>query len=376
MIISEAIRTKYDGFTRGQTAAINYFEFLASTNGVDISEYDAHKFLDQIDSQQKRDINKFFFNKFLNNQPTIEENPEDEVKKLADSYSEFAESKRRGETEYLKNRLTSLKGMITRHYNQAHDYLKEFHAHKIRLDILEDRKQDWFRIELEKVFKDKFWQYLGRDHNHIEFVTRGHVVLKDPAANFTVNMGKYKCRLRLDGFYCTIHSYKDNLHFSSEGLIHPYAHDGEEMCYGSGQDQASKFAKEGQIYNLFTLTKNTLTYYNPASNPYATLTQFKKHLDSIGSRDDQCTEWDECEDCGDRTPSDTMTDGRCEGCYIENYFYCDSCDEHYRNDDFGAKHDGALYCAHCDKEYEEEKQREEKEREQTTSEAASNESFY
>jgi hypothetical protein len=364
MNFKEVINNKYSGYSRGQIAAINYYEYLASTNGVDISDQAVETFLDSIKSQQKRDINAYFFKTSDASKPTPEMSKK-EVSELADNYKEFADSKRKEQVDTLKQKMTNAKGMITRRQNEIATYLKEYHEHKTKLDVFEGRKADWFRVEIEKIIKDPFWKFHGKGDKWIDFTTRTNIVLQEAAAKYTLNFGKYRIRLHIDGLYCTVHTHENNLIYG-EDTIHPYCQIDNEMCYGGeGAAQAYKFSQNGELYKLFTLIKNTLTYYNPSSSPYTTLHDFKRYLEEFKTRDKQpdASSRFTCCSCGERYHEDDRAqEDWCQSCWDEEHFYCEPCDEYYHNDDFGDGPDGVTLCRSCLKEHEAEKEREEKEK--------------
>lgn len=319
---SEVINNKYEGLTRGQTQAVNYFEYLAATAGININSESVEDFLDKIKTQKKTDINQYFFKKYDGKKEPVDTMTT--VNDISKSFKEFSDAKRKEDIDRLKAQLTNYRSSITKRNHETQRLMGEYSEIRTKYDILTDRKQDWFKIEIEKILGDPFWEYHGKGDDYIDFVTRGSIVLKEPAANFTINFGRFRFRLGLPSFYLRGHKHELNLIYDPESdgssIIHPYLVDGEEMCYGSGGDNAYRFQQDGELFKLMTLIKNTLTYYNPESRPYVNMTSFKRHLENCTARDKQPEGSPEnyfvCDSCGDRHHNERyIGDGLCDNCY-------------------------------------------------------------
>lgn len=354
LTFNNAVNSNYHGLTTTQKKAIQYAEFLASTCSVDISSQDAQKFLNEVAIDDRKAINAYFLKNYENESIDAEVNAAlaeintDEMKKI----EEEKERQRVESISICNAEISDYLKMIRDERNTLDGYFKRHQELKRRLDILEGRKENRLRAELEKIIKDRFWKFHNKDADCISFTTRADIVLREPAAGYSVNMGKYLVKLRANDLRVTLHEHEKNVclvNGDESALIHPYGYDGDPMCYGTGGDAFYNFRETGDIFKMFELTKNTLSYYNPESTPYLRLTEFKSAVENGANRGEAFNISENtfiCDDCGEARDGEEEyhANGICIYCYERDHFTCPSCGEDYEDHFISQDGENCQFC--------------------------------
>lgn len=288
MLFKDIVAGRYTAFSRlGEKKrnsfieAVKYIEMVASTSGIDISDWDCHQIF-STDAACKE---------IVTHRPSINARLFDHAEKLrselppSETSTELSIAVREAlanlSRQIIANRISDADIRIRSLLRNANDayirmesYVKDAAAERAALSVITGRDN---RIEeqVQEINNSSFWRYLRTEDHGIIFVTKNDIICsyKNPAAgiDITVNFGKYKAVYNMNTARISVFIYENNLRV--ESIYHPHVNSNGGVCWGNASEATTKAMANMDLSQLFGLLASVLVSYTPGI-PYVSIENF------------------------------------------------------------------------------------------------------
>lgn len=311
-----AIVDPNDERRKKQINAVNYIQFLSSTTGIDISEWDIREVFTGSKRQfytDKKAINKAFFAEADRRKQDVG-TMDLEFARIVDSQTKrISQSRLRRLKEQLDSHLQSASNLQSR----LTESLRIISEKGREIRALDGREDGLMSGHIKNIIDSGRWK-LGDDiekvrseasRDQITLYSTSDIVITEKnklaGIDHTVNLGRFKVGIFYDsGLYIEVMRWKDN--FAVSNHIHPHIGTGGDPCWGQAGDEIRRLYLDFNLTEVFKILDSILFDYND-SNPYVPIYSFIQYLESGGRRSDEQQPLQDsyfCESC-DVTTVDT-----------------------------------------------------------------------
>jgi hypothetical protein len=272
-------RQKADRKAANITAA-QYIETLASQTGTNIALWDILELFGEGRGhnlvKDKNEINKRFF-AYLEK---CKSEADSELIQLERVLSQRVDAIYEGNKN---RRIAGLKQDRDAYLNNAVERLRQASEHvKTAWGITQsieriERNPDTITPQIMQILRESFWKFHEFNGEELTLTTRNNIILTEinPSAGLRlrVNMGKFRCLIKLQAMNLTVLPYADNVLY--ENYYHPHVNRNGSICWGNASAAAAKHMSFGEIAPLLRLLSSLLVSYSPEA-PYISLYHFQK----------------------------------------------------------------------------------------------------
>ena len=307
-----------------QVNSLNYIMFLASSMGVDISQWNVKEVFTNNDGTiyvDKGHVNQAFFAELDKLKSTAvyaggETVPPDLAKALATISTRHGS----GLVDKLSRSLASNYLHAESRYAVYIEKLKE--CARVNADLVRLRGEHGMNatVEIQKIIDSGRWRLLSsiedaRDKNMVILGTTSDIVCRHAnqraGVDITVNLGRAQARITFREMpFIEVLRHGGNL-VLADGWWHPHISTAGTVCWGNVSAEIDQFFATWNLSKVFEILNSVLNDYNPL-NPYIALETFHKYEADGGKRIDfhEQTRMSYC----DEHEIDYPRDGECEMC--------------------------------------------------------------